>query len=520
MIQKLSDWLARLSGIRADGAAFLFGVAAALALPPYFLLPVLWIAVPGLLILIGNAPGWRKAARRGWWFGFGHHLLGLYWITEAILFEAAKFWWLVPLAVPAIAAILAVFIAVAAGLARCAAPGLPRVLVLAGAWTLADIARQFTLTGFPWNPWGSMWAFPGTLGTIMVQPAAWGSVHLLTLLTILVAAIPALRGRARWSAIAILMLWPVLGWLRLGQAPAGPPVSVALIQGDIAQGQKWDRRFVAQTFTTYLDLTRQAASAMATAYPQTVRVIIWPETASPYLLVQDPAAREAIAKAAQGATVLAGTVRFGRDGRPRNSLVAILPDAKLDGVYDKWHLVPGGEYQPAWLPLGIQLVPGGGFVPGPGPKTMHVIGLPAFGPLICYESIFPAEIVDEKDRPSWLVNITNDAWFGNSSGPRQHFTAARLRAVEEGLPLMRAANTGISALFDPYGRVIRRLGLQKRGVVMGRLTGFLPRTLFSEMGLIDPIAIAVLIFGLGIAGSRLRLLRRKKSTDFKNIAAP
>ena len=132
------------------------------------------------------------AARRGWWFGFGHHVLGLYWVTEAILFEAARFWWLVPLAVPALAATLALFIAAACFMARLARPGWPRVLALAGAWVLADLARQFVLTGFPWNPWGSVWAIPGPIGDMFIQPAAWISVHGLTLATLLLAATPAL----------------------------------------------------------------------------------------------------------------------------------------------------------------------------------------------------------------------------------------------------------------------------------------------------------------------------------------
>ena len=207
-----------------------------------------------------------------------------------------------------------------------------------------------------------------------------------------------------------------------------------------------------QTRPTHLETHIQQNRASRVAGDPAV--VVWPETASPFLLQTDAEARAAIAEAAGNRTALVGAVRFDQAGRPRNSLFAVLPGGRLDGIYDKWHLVPFGEYQPGWLPLPVQVVPGGGFQSGPGPRTLHVPGLPPVGPLICYEAIFPAQVVDEADRPAWLVNITNDAWFGNSTGPRQHLAAARLRAVEEGLPLMRAANTGISAVTDGFGRIL------------------------------------------------------------------
>ena len=155
--------------------------------------------------------------------------------------------------------------------------------------------------------------------------------------------------------------------------------------------------------------------------------------------------------------------------------------ASIGGVYDKWHLVPFGEYIPDWLPLPIMVMPGGGFASGPGPRTLHVPGLPPFGPLICYEAIFSGEVVDRSDRPAWLVNVTNDAWFGNSTGPRQHLAAARMRAVEEGLPLLRAANTGISAAFDARGHELGRIGMQTTGHLAVALPVPLPATLFARI---------------------------------------
>ncbi len=178
-----------------------------------------------------------------------------------------------------------------------------------------------------------------------------------------------------------------------------------------------------------------------------------------------------IEQATGGTPTLVGSVRFDERQRPRNSLFAVIDGGAIGGVYDKWHLVPFGEYVPDWLPLPIMVVPGGGFASGPGPRTLQVPGLPPFGALICYEAIFPGQVVERDNRPAWLVNVTNDAWFGNSTGPRQHLAAARMRAVEEGLPLLRAANTGISAAFDARGRELGRLDMQQTGTLAVALPG-------------------------------------------------
>jgi len=496
----LTAWLAGLRGWRADLAAFALGVLSAAALPPVFALPILLIAVPGLLLLVDGSRGRAVAARRGWWFGFGLHLAGLYWVTEAILVEVARFWWFVPIAVPALSATLALFIAPAAAVARCARAGWPRSLALAGAWMLGDLARQFVLTGFPWNLWGSDWEFPGRLGDIFIQPAAWISIHGLTFLTVLLASIPLLGWRWRVGGVALVAVWAAAGLLRLDELkPTSPPgLNVVLVQGDVAEGQKWDRALALSIFRRYLGLTREGV-AEAGSGP---RVVVWPETASPFLLEPDRGARQAIEAAAGGAAALIGAVRFGPQGRPRNSLFALKGDGSIAAIYDKWHLVPFGEYQPPWVPIPVQVVPGGGFARGNGPATLHVPGLPSVGPSICYEDIFPGEIIDGTDRPDWMVNITNDAWFGNSTGPRQHLAAARMRAVEDGLPLIRAANTGISATFDAHGHELARLGLDRTGVLIVPLPGKLPPTLFSRFGLPVPLAIAGAALAVGLLGGR------------------
>ncbi len=488
--------LAALRGGRRWAAATLLGAVSALALPPLYAAPLLLLTIPGLLVLIGGAQTWRGALAAGFWFGFGLHVVGLYWITDAILVEAARFWWLVPIAVPGLAAVLAVFIAAPCALAWLARPGWPRLAALAGAWVLGDLARGIVLTGFPWNPLGSIWEFPGWPGCAFMAPAALIGVPGLTLLTVLLAGAPTLKRRGRWLAAAALALWAGYGASRMAAAaPADARhLAVVLVQGAVPEGHKLDRARAIGIFEHYLDLTRRGVAEARTRLPGAPLVVVWPETASPFLLDQDPGARAAIAAAAgPGATTLAGSVRFGADQRPRNSLVAIDAGARVLAIYDKWHLVPFGEYQPSWANIGIQLIPGGGFAPGPGPRTLHLPGLPPIGPLICYEAIFPGHVVDAADRPDWMVNITNDAWFGNSSGPRQHLAAARMRAVEEGLPLVRAANTGISAAFDAHGRALARIGLQVSGFAVVALAVVAhPPTLFARFGLMIPLALATL----------------------------
>jgi apolipoprotein N-acyltransferase len=256
-------------------------------------------------------------------------------------------------------------------------------------------------------------------------------------------------------------------------------------------------------FRHYLDLTRQAVE-QAGGGPA---VVIWPETASPAQLQTDITARELIAEAAAGAQALVGSVRFDEANRPRNSLFAIGDGGMIEAIYDKWHLVPFGEYQPDWLPIGVQVVSGGGFASGPGPRTLRMPGLPPASILICYESIFSTQVTDSADRPDWIVNVTNDAWFGNSAGPRQHLAAARLRAVEEGLPLVRAANTGISAAFDPRGHELARLGLQQTGVLPVRLPAALPQPFYAKAGLWLPGGAAILVLIVGFAARKTRRSR-------------
>ena len=484
----------------------LFGAGglSALALPPLGLVPVLLLTVPLLLRRIGDAASFTAALRRGFAFGFGFHCVGLYWLTDAILTRLDLFWWAVPLATPLCALPLAIFTAIPCAASRLAPPGIRRVALFAGLWTLSDLAREFAFTGFPWNPLGSAWewsdAWSGRAGDVMIQPAAWIGVPGLTLLTLLAAAAPLLGRRGIAGAMLLLACWAAAGATRLALATplAGRGPMVVLVQGDIPEVEKLDRAWALQSFRTYVRLTAEgvhhaAGIAAGDAGPL---VFAWPESAFPGLLGEEVQARRIIMQQAPGAVAgLVGSVRYGDDGRPRNSLFALRPDASVAAIYDKAHLVPFGEYQPPLLP--VQIVPGGGFEAGPGRRTLHLPGLAPFSPLICYEVIFPGRVVDASDRPAWLLNVTNDAWYGDSAGPRQHLAAARMRAVEEGLPLARAANTGISAAFDGFGHELGRLGWGQAGSLAVALPAPLPSTPFARFGLSIPLLLALLACACG-----------------------
>jgi apolipoprotein N-acyltransferase len=475
--------------------AFLWGLAAALALPPLHLLPVLLFAVPGILRLIGGARDWRQVAWLGWLFGFGVSLAGLYWITEPMLTEIADFWWLVPFADPLLSFAVAFYFIIPALAAYFARPGLSRVLAFAGAWVLSNLAQQFLFTGFPWNMWGTDWAFPGAGGDVFIQAASLVGVHGLTFFTILLAATPLFGRRGLIGAVAGLAAWAGFGVWHLRLPVTAPGVTLALVQPNFPVPGLYDR---ASLFARW----RQLEAASAAGLKAGADAVVWPEGASPWLLDSDAGARAQLAQVTGTAPVFAGSLRAAGKDDYRNSIVVTDGPGPAVAIYDKWKLVPFGEYMPKWIPVKITPdVLGSGFAPGTGPTTLHVMGMPPVGALICYEAIFSHEIVNERDRPDWLVNVTDDAWFGNSAGPLQHFADVRLRAVEEGLPLARAANSGISAMIDGFGRVTARLPLGAQGVLVAALPGKLSETLYGRFGLVIPLALSLIAMIAGFLTS-------------------
>lgn len=486
--------LGALAGWRRWAAAALLGALAVLALPPVFAVPVLAVSFTGLVWLLdgldGSAAAPRKAFAAGWWFGLGHFVGGLYWITNALLVDAERHAWLVPFAVSGLSVYFALFPALACAVASLARAGPQRVLVLAVAWAGAEWLRGILLTGFPWNLVATALAFhPAAL-----QAAALTGAYGLGLVVVAVAAAPAVlsvTGAARRAArafvggaFALALVLGAAGAARLALAPgpgaASTEVSVRIVQANIDQRLKWRRELARGHFETYLRL-----SATPGTPPDAV---IWPETALPFAFDGNERLTRALIRGVPaGGVLITGAVRATPPGAtPRrlwNAVLAVSAQG-IAATYDKHHLVPFGEYVPLRRFLPLTKITAGriDFTAGHGPRTVRVARLPPFSPLVCYEAIFPGAVTAPGARPAWLLNLTNDAWFGRSSGPHQHLAAARLRAVEEGLPLVRAANTGISAVIDPFGRIMDSLPLGRRGVIDARLPAALDPPPFARLG--------------------------------------
>ncbi len=499
--------LASLTGWRRWLAAWLFGLASVLALPPVGWWPALFVALPALVWQIDGTATRRAAFAVGWWFGLGHFMAGTYWISNSLLVEADRFAWLIPPTLVGVAAYLAVYPALACAFAGWIRPGWPRVAALAVAWTGMEMLRGVAFTGFPWNPVGSVW----TDIPAMIQPAAAVGVYGLGLMTVALAASPALLAAGRREALAVALGVPLAlalvwgaGSMRLERARTDlhSGVRIGVVQPNLPQHEKVRAAFRRRHFATHLAMTRAEAERGTTHF-------VWPETAIGFALSRAPGAAEAVARALPpGGLVVAGTLRAGprgeRPARIWNSLVALDGAARRVAVYDKARLVPFGEYVPLRSILAFTQITGGriDFSRGPGRRTLAVPGLPPFSPLICYEMIFPGRVVDSDRRPEWLLNVTNDGWFGDSAGPYQHFAAARMRAVEEGLPVVRAANSGISAAIDPYGRVVERLGLGKRAVLRVPLPKALSEpTPFARFGH-APLLAVIALAAAGLAAFR------------------
>jgi apolipoprotein N-acyltransferase len=484
--------LANLRGWRGLIAAAGLGILSVAALPPLYLLPFLWLAFPGILWLLDGATGWRRAFFLGWAFGFGHFAAGLYWVGHAFLVEAERFGAVMPFAVAALAAGMALYPALALlAVWRSRCRGLARVLLLGAAWIAAEWLRSWFLTGFPWNLIGTVWTFAAAPMQFAALAGVWG----LSLITVLAAAAPACladaagapgrRASLRWLLSFVLAAGlPLLLWAggaaRLAAAP-DPGAAVVegsrlrLVQPSIEQSLKWQNDLRASHVAGQMALSQDSAGEAATH-------VIWAETAVPFLLAEEDELRRTLGRLVPpGGALVAGAPRRQRiDGRTRawNSMFALNDTGDLVATYDKRHLVPFGEYVPFRAVLGFAKLTVGGtdFSPGSGPRVLRLPGLPPASALICYESIFPGRVVDAGERPAWMLNITNDSWFGSSSGPYQHLASARLRTVEEGLPLVRVANSGISAVIDAYGRTVALLGLNR----VGTLDAALPRPVESD----------------------------------------
>jgi apolipoprotein N-acyltransferase len=484
----------------------------ALAMAPFFLWPVLWITLPVLVWLIDGAVarhGHEGIARRaaaaaetGWWWGFGYFLAGLYWIGDAFLVEAEVFAVFMPAAVMAMPAGLALFYGAATGIAASLwKSGAWRVVALALALSAAEWLRGHVLSGFPWNVLGYALTYPIEL----MQSAAVLGIYGLTLVAVVIFGLPAIlwsEGRSwrRASALAValvpLIAAGALGRARLAYATsdAVPGVKIRIVQPSVPQRDRLRPESWGRLFRDQLDLSVHDPAGRRDDLAGITHVL-WPEVAMPFPPLDHPEALAAIGDMLPGGTALiSGAIRVerpapGSPGQARffNSLMVFDKGGLLVALYDKIQLVPFGEFlplRPLLAAIGLQeLAERGGFTAGASPRPVLAIpGLPPAVPLICYEAIFPGAVVQGGERPALIVNVTNDGWFGNTTGPFQHLHQAQVRAVEEGLPLIRAANNGVSAAFDAYGRPLGQLDLNVRGTLDVPLAKALPPPPYARLG--------------------------------------
>ncbi len=499
------------------------GVAAAFAQPPWGVLPGL--IGYGLMFRLVDAAGGgrplRSAFFRGWLTGVAYFIVSLWWIAQPFQVDAREQGWMAPMADPVVSAFMALFWGAASLAYRAVAGrGVLRALVFAAALAGAEWLRGHLLTGFPWDLPGETWK----AGTAMSQGASVVGAYGLTWLTLAMVSLLAVEGEGRRGRIAALCavaaglgLWG-FGAARLAQVPAGPVAGaplVRIVQPDVQQSSKYDAAMFGDIVQRYVALTARPAA-------RPPDVVVWPEGAIPAAfedyLAPGAWPRAAIAGALRpGETLILGGYRFGVDARGKavtfNSLAALRLDAggdlAVEAIYDKYRLVPFGEFMPldglaSLIGLKQMVHVGDGFTPGPPPRPISLPGLPRTQPLICYEALYPgftgAGARASGRRTAWIVNISNDAWFGTWSGPRQHFNMASYRAIEEGLPMVRATPTGVSAVIDAAGRVLpgKMLGEGAFGTIDALLPPALPPTPYSRFG--DTLFFAMLV--LSLTGAR------------------
>lgn len=543
VIQALAGGISSLCGWRRWALAFALGASSVLAMAPWFAWPILFPTFTALIWLLDGAiwtqaeanddsqlsriidstnldmpKAFRSAFATGWFFGFGYFFVGLAWIGEAFFVEAEKFVWLLPFAISLLPATLAIFYGLAAGLSMFFwRPGAVRIIVLAMMWSAFEWFRGHMLTGFPWNAVG----YGLTGSDALLQLASVFGLYGLSFWAVLLFGCPAVlanayRGgnqdltasRFAMPLVMLALLVTAAGWgaarLRL-TVPDVLGVKLRLVQPNIAQTEKWTPGNQRWIFERLINQSRLNSAGRVDNLAG-VTYVIWPESSLPFLLLRsDVALAEIDNLLPLGAGLILGGIRM-VDAPPEesessqvfNSLLVLDDESRLQSHYDKTHLVPFGEYLPfqnVLESIGLEQLTRmkGGFHAGHGIKNLAVPNAPSFIPLICYEAIFPGRVTSPGARPQWMLNLTNDAWFGSLYGPYQHFHQARVRAVEEGLPLIRVANTGISAVIDPYGRKLAMLAIGQ----LGTLDSALPRALeatpfaqFRDLGIVLQLSLA------------------------------
>lgn len=449
----------------------LLGVAATLALPPHYQIWILVFSLGGLMMLLSKAVNARQAFAFGYWFGFGFFAIGLSWVANALTLDIKSFWWLIPITLTASGAFFGLFVALPAFGSYFFKGIWAKIIAFAVLWGISEWFRSFLFTGFPWNLLGSVLAFDHRL----LQTVSIFGTYGLSILVIIAAMLPAATIKTKKKNIFIVAVSEIIliaGIIGFGFYRANlldddkqTETKIRVVQPSIPQSMKWDFGELEQNFADYIAMSQSKGF-------ENLDAVIWGETASTFPLTLDRAHFYQVLPAVpDDGFLITGSIDYYPDDNnrwlPVNAGIVMKHGKGIINTYAKSHLVPFGEYIPfrKFIPAKLRPITKviADFKAGKGRRTIHTDKLPPFGILICYEVIFPHEVTDVNDRPQWLINLTNDGWYGRSSGPYQHLVTAQLRAVEEGLTIVRAANSGISALISRSGKILASISLHKRG---------------------------------------------------------
>ncbi|MBQ4472338.1 MAG: apolipoprotein N-acyltransferase [Alphaproteobacteria bacterium] len=477
-------------------ALFVCGLLCYFAFAPYFMFPIMWFSL-ALLSIKNERSGHKASFANAFCLGAGLGITGMNWLAHAMVLGDGYYAWLVPLIWIGFALFFGLYYGVTAWFASFAKPGVSRWFAFAGWFCVIEWVRGWAFSGFPWNVIGNVWNAYLPIFQIVSVVGVYG----LGFLSVLLFTTPNFGRKLKptlWAVVALGIVYALGAW-RLYEAPKDSVwgVKLRLVQPNIPCTLKWDPREAQNNINKLIRLSRTNNDE--------ITHIIWPESAISFLLNYHEQQRlQLMAAMRQGSVLITGAMRAAntQDQSVANSLFVLDDLTNIHAFYDKAHLVPFGEYTPlkGILPLDKFVPFDSDIVAGPGPKTIPIEKAPPASPMVCYEAIFPGEVVDEAHRPDWLIHVTNDGWYGMSAGPYHHFAMAQTRAVEEGLPLARSANTGISGVVDAYGRIWDKMDLGKEGVVDVALPKPAPPTIFSRYG----NKLALILAGIFILISMIR----------------
>ncbi len=504
--------------------ATLAGAICNLAFAPFHLFFPILISIPIFYFLISIAKNKKETFWFGWFYGFGYFVAGIYWISISLLVDAKQFAWLIPFAATLIPAVLAIYFSLFALSYKFLVDRFfikqvyEKVLIFSSLWVVFEVLRSFLFTGFPWNLIGYIWCFNDNFLQISAIFGIWG----LSLMAVLVSLIPVLFVSYEdgkfvfisnnfsdkiFGIIIILILASSFfyGLYRIDSSKVVIDSSkkLRLVQGNIKQSAKWNLEEKYHNFFKHIRLTNSKDL-------REVKAVIWSETSVPYAIDNNAELLNKLKLAVpEKGVLITGALRLGYSSSREidevwNS-VFIIDGGGVANYYDKHHLVPFGEYVPLqkYLPFISKITDGAmGFSEGDGPKTLKN-NVFSFSPLLCYEVIFSDKIIDRKSRPDLLVNLTNDAWFGKSSGPYQHLDMAKVRAVEYGIALVRVANTGITAFFNPFGQLVDKIELNTEGIIDVNFINNIEPTIYSKYSFY-PLFILLSLFALFIVRNKLK----------------